>query len=32
MADDKQQIRDLIDNWTKASADGDISKNTLADG
>jgi len=26
MADDKQQIRDLIDNWTRASAAGDISK------
>jgi len=26
MADDQQQIRDLIDNWTKASAAGDISK------
>lgn len=25
MADDKQQIRDLIDNWTRASAAGDIS-------
>ena len=26
MADDKQQIRDLIDNWTRASAAGDTSK------
>jgi uncharacterized protein (TIGR02246 family) len=26
MADDKQQIRDLIDNWNRASASGDISK------
>src|SRR5258708_36402245 len=26
MADDKQQIRDLIDNWTRASAAGDISR------
>lgn len=26
MADDKQQIRDLIDNWTRASGAGDISK------
>ena len=26
MADDKQQIRDLIDNWTSASAAGDTSK------
>ena len=26
MADDKQQIRDLIDNWNRASAAGDISK------
>jgi uncharacterized protein (TIGR02246 family) len=25
MADDKQQIRDLIDHWTRASAAGDIS-------
>jgi uncharacterized protein (TIGR02246 family) len=25
MADDKQQIRDLIDNWNRASAAGDIS-------
>jgi uncharacterized protein (TIGR02246 family) len=26
MADDKQQIRDLIDTWNRASAAGDISK------
>src|SRR6266404_8273683 len=26
MADDKRQIRDLIDNWTRASAAGDISR------
>ena len=26
MADDKQQIRDLIDNWNRASAAGDTSK------
>jgi uncharacterized protein (TIGR02246 family) len=26
MPDDKQQIRDLIDNWNRASAAGDISK------
>lgn len=26
MADDKQQIRDLMDNWNRASAAGDISK------
>ena len=26
MANDKQQIRDLIDNWNRASAAGDISK------
>ena len=26
MADDNKQIRDLIDNWTRASAAGDISK------
>ena len=25
MSDDKQQIRDLIDNWNRASAAGDIS-------
>ena len=26
MADDKQQIRDLIDDWTRASAAGDVSR------
>jgi uncharacterized protein (TIGR02246 family) len=26
MADDKEQIRDLIDSWTRASAAGDTSK------